>query len=712
MSANLRAIDLFVSPLGQDRWSGRRPDPNADRTDGPFATLERAQKEIRKLPRQINWLAIRQVLMGKGYRHPIRKLQKISRLAQVGLSLKSPVNVWLREGRYFLEKSLVFKTKDSGNGPDCLVNYAAYRGEKVTLSGGKRITGWKEDALKGKKMWTAQLPEVQNRQWSFSQLFVNGARRLRTRVPREGFFHVQEVLDGAYEGTFSETVRKGAKRFIYREGDVREWKNLSDIEVVTPILWTESRMKFERVDPVGRIAVFDRQSHFRLTDGHKKEGARYFIENVWEALEEPGQWYLDQKEGCLYYLPRPEENLETAEVAAPCLGELVRIEGVDPFFPVQFISFSGISFEHTVWELSGDQSSAGQAAHAVGGAALLINAKDCGFLKCSFSHLGGTAIELRSGCEAIQILGNALYDLGGGGIKIWHGCHRNVVADNQIHEGGRRYFSAVGILIGASSENSIIHNEILNFHYSGISMGWTWGYSGSGACGNQIEFNHIHHLGSDLLVDFGGIYTVGMQSGSVIRHNVIHDIRGRSGDTGAGFLLDEGTGDLRIEKNLLVRTAAGAITCHYGKNIVISNNVFMGDGWLLLLARRQAHLTLIFERNIVQLKSRHALEWVHGVCSTGDALFRNNIYSCLPQQEPLFGPLDFVKWRSTGQDEGSLIQSPPLLNWESKDLFKNDFFSVDEALAAKIGFARFDWSKAGVCDEVREMHRSAGLRKG
>ena len=167
-----------------------------------------------------------------------------------------------------------------------------------------------------------------------------------------------------------------------------------------------------------------------------------------------------------------------------------------------------------------------------------------------------------------------------------------------------------------------------------------------------------------------GIYTVGAQSQTVVRNNRIHDLQDNPEGCVVGLLLDEGTSDLLIENNAVYRTAAGAICCNYGKNIAISNNIFINDGWLLLLTRREPHRTLIFERNFVGLRSPHLLEWTHGITRCEEALFRENVYLRLSGQEPIFGSLDFTKWRASGQDEGSL--------------------------AAKIGFKKLNLFKVGV----------------
>ena len=214
--------------------------------------------------------------------------------------------------------------------------------------------------------------------------------------------------------------------------------------------------------------------------------------------------------------------------------------------------------------------------------------RDCVFEDCRFSHLGDYGLELTRGCQANRIVRCEFSDLGAGGLKIGETSIRdqaaeqtggNEISDCHIHDGGKMFHSAIGIWIGQSPGNRLMHNLIHDFYYTGISIGWTWGYGPALATNNTVEFNHVHHIGvkSDgdgpILSDMGGIYTLGKQPGTTIRNNLWHDIAGiRYG--GWGIYFDEGSSGILAESNVVYRTTHGGFHQHYGETNIVRNNIF------------------------------------------------------------------------------------------------------------------------------------------
>ncbi|MER3501778.1 MAG: hypothetical protein C4295_09995 [Candidatus Fervidibacterota bacterium] len=664
-----RTVVFYVAPNGNDAWSGRLASPNRTKTDGPFATLPRALDAVRELKRQ----------------H--------------GGTLRQPVTIYLRGGTYFLREPVTLTPEHSGT-PQCPVTITAYRNEKPILSGGRRITGWKLATLNGKRVWTAEISEVREGKWFFRQLWVNGKRAIRARHPNTGYLQVAEILDATKQW------HEGQRRFRFREGDLKAWETVTDAEIIVMNRWVESRLPVLQVKEVERVVECGKRSLFRLDPGDL-----YYLEHCLEVLDAPGEWFLDKRTGTLYYLPRPGEEMRRAVVIAPVLTQLVRMVGEPKGgLWVEHIVWRGITFAHTEWYFPADFTLGWpapdvggfpQAAVGVPGAVYGEGVRRCTFENCTIAHVGTYGIELARGCHENRIIGCTITDLGAGGIKIGETVIRddkgeqtfgNEVTDCAITDGGKMFHSAVGIWIGQSYNNRIAHCEIADFYYTGISIGWTWGYGRSLAGGNIVEFNHVHHIGkrSDgdgpILSDMGGIYTLGIQQGTVIRNNLWHDIAGwRYG--GWGIYFDEGSTGIVAENNIVYNTTHGGFHQHYGRENIVRNNIFAyGRDWQIQVSRPEPHLRFRFIGNIVIGRSE---QWLAGGIDFNFEFDRNLYYR--EGGGPIrFGNLSWEEWQAKGMDKHSLIADPQFVAPE-----KGDFRLQPTSPAFQLGFKPFDLSKVG-----------------
>ena len=668
MGSESEGTTLYVAPNGHDRWSGLLAGPSDDGSDGPLATVKEAHRRVRQSMKE-----------GEG----------------------GTWRVSLRGGTYTLSSPLVFTAADGGveareypgaivSAP-CPVTWGAYPGEKPVISGGRRITRWKETEVNGHRAWVSSIPAAKKGSWSFQQLWVNGERRLRPRLPREGLYRIEQLVGVDAETRYSQ----GQDQFVYAEGNIDPtWHNLHDVEVVALCYWTESRMWIKDVDRRRRLVLFDRASSKRLTDDFDtSKTAQYYVENVSEALQ-PGEWYLDRGEGTLTYLPLPGEETDTAEVIAPKLTELVRIEGGK--VPVTQLHFEGIAFCHNQCDLPPDKSNVGQASSQIPGAVVLKNARGCSFRRCAFSHLGSYGVELLDGCRDVELAGCDIVDLGAGGVKVWHGCRRNTISDCEIGDGGILYPSAVGVLIGQSSGNKVVHNHIRDLYYTGISVGWCWGYGESNAFGNIIEYNHVHDIGRGVLSDMGGIYTLGVSPGTRIRYNIFHDIVSR-GYGGWAIYTDEGSTDILIENNLAYRTNCSAFHQHYGRDNVIQNNIWaFGRQEQLALTRLEQHRSFVFRHNIVYFDQGELFGSNMRKVTAEHVVCQGNLYWHVDGSEVRFGDQTFAQWQAQGMDAGSLIADPAFVAPEL-----DDFRLREDSPAFGVGFRPFDLAGVGPREEMR-----------
>ncbi len=662
--------DLYVSLNGKDAWSGRSAEPNSAHTDGPLATIARARQLVRRLKHD----------------QPDRK---------------TPIIVAIRGGCYYLAEPLRFAPDDSGTDLASVV-YEAFRDERPVISGGRRVEGWKID---DRGRWHANVPDVSSGQWSFAQLFVNDQRRFRSRLPKHGYYNVTEQLPPS-----PAAAGRVFDQFKFSGVEIHsDWANRDDIEVVAFHTWTASRMHIADVNAGAHAVRFTGTTRGTSDWAAFHKGNRYFVENIREELSEPGQWYLDRPKGELTYIPREGEKPETTVVVAPRLPRLVTLDGDTAARRwVQHVVFRGLTFAHDNWTLPAAGQSFPQAEVNLGAALSAVGARNITFDSCAVRHVGGYAMAFGRCCRDNLVDRCELIDLGGGGVMIgaatasgkqsWSAAPReqeeivshHTVRRSLIVHGGRLHPAAVGVWIGHSPDNRIEHNDIFDFYYTGISVGWVWGYGPSLAHDNDIGFNHVHTLGQHVLSDLGGIYTLGVSPGTRVHDNCFHDID--AFDYGGwGLYTDEGSSGIVLENNIIYRTKTGGFHQHYGKDNVVRNNVFaFSQQHQLQRTRSEPHTSFTFERNIVYWDGAGPLlgsNW-----DDNHFTMRNNVYWNSGGHEIHFpGNLTLVQWQTRrSQDQGSLVADPKFV-----DAAKYDFRLRDDSPARKLGIQLLDASQAG-----------------
>ncbi|MBN2452510.1 MAG: right-handed parallel beta-helix repeat-containing protein [Lentisphaeria bacterium] len=638
-----RAADIIIAPDGNDTTGRGTPD-------APYATLVRAGEAVRTLL----------------HREPGRE---------------SPVTVALRGGTYVLAAPWRLGPEDSGTARAPVV-WTAWPGEKPRISGGRRISGWQ--VRDGR--WEVHLPEVARGEWSFCQLFVNGECRQRPRLPREGYYHIQKELPPSRTGGAPD-------RFGFRVGDLDPgWRNLADVEVLCFHYWGMSRLRPATVDPEAGVVSFTGPTCANSWWAGLRRGHRFLVENVREALDRPGEWYLDRASGLLTYLPLPGEDPATAEVVAPRLERLLDIRGDAKLGTwVSHIRFEGLAFAHTNWVLPEAGYSCAQAESALRGAVFASGVRDLAFHGCSIRQVATYGLDLSEGCQYVHIEDCDIRHIGAGGIRVGEGWGRGAdspetghvtIRNNTIAQGGRLHPAGIGVWIGLSGHNLIEHNDIFDFYYSGLSVGWTWGYQPTPASHNIIRHNHVHTIGQGVLSDMGGIYTLGLSPGTRIEHNCFHDID--SFDYGGwGIYFDEGSTGIVAENNLVYRTKTGGFHQHYGRENVVRNNIlaFARIGQIQR-TRQEEHLMFTLERNLV-LWDRGSV--MHGNWAAGGFALHRNLYWHTGGEPVRFpGGLTLEEWQAKGHDEGSMVADPGFA-----DPAAGDFRLAPDSPALALGFQPF-----------------------
>lgn len=652
------ASTYYVSAAGNDDWTGTAAAPNAAKTDGPFATVNGALAMIRGVKAQ-----------GK---------------------YNKPVTVIIKNGTYRMTQPITLVPGDGGTKEYPLLIRAEESG-KVELSGGRRIDGWKKNG----DLWQTEIDDVKEGNWYFHALFINDKRAVRSRHPNTGFFRAANF------------EKENKKEFYFKPGDVLAWDNIADINVWVYHSWTASFHSLESVDmEKNKITVRNPSSY----PFGKWGDARFYFENIREALDQPGEWYLDRKSGVLSYLPIPGEDITKAEVIAPDISRLVDVKGEpkdDKY--IEYIGFQGIVFSHVDRDLKPTDVVDGQAFVNVRKAMVFAQGlRNASFEKCQFLHGNVHAVWLEKGCFDVRIQQCHIYDHGGGGVYIGdttlHADQKQrterITVDNcYMHALNLIMHGAHGVWIGKSSYNRISHNEICDLDYSPIGAGWSWGYAASSANNNVFEYNHLHHYGLGELSDMAGIYTLGISPGTVMRYNLVHDASSYSYG-GWGLYTDEGSSEVLIEKNIAYNTKSGGFHQHYGSNNLVRNNIFAFAAEGNVISKRadtqgpKMNASFIFEKNIVITTNGFMIDK-----GFRTKLFRfdNNLYWDIIDSgvsNMSFNGYTFQEWREEeGFDKSSIIADPLFV-----DARKFDFRFKPGSPAAKIGFVPFmdEIAKAGL----------------
>lgn len=505
------------------------------------------------------------------------------------------VIVWLDGGTYTIAEPLEFASLKSDLENVSLI-FKAQKGEDPVISGGVEITRWNKNP---DGIWEAPMPESLKGMGNFRELFISGKRAIRARFPNEGYLHVKKAGEDR------------RTNFFFEKGDFPIPQNPEGLELVFLHDWSISRIEVKEIDATNdQLVTVDSigaKSPAFFTIDNWEPNPRYFLENAPEFLDADYEWiFLKGQQKFLLKLPE-SVNPSDLQLVVPISEGLISIIGKEDQ-PVKNIHFEGITFQFSKWEIPENGYSGVQACHydprpaskgwsVVPAAISSIWAENVSFARCSFKNFGGSGIWFGTGSKNCKVVDSGLSDISGNGIMIGEGQDRvvngepwwksapdqvasgNSIENCSITQVGAQFYGAVGIWAGLTAETSIKNNEVFDLPYTGISVGWMWSPVPTPARQNTIEGNHIYDI-MNILSDGGGIYMLGLQPGSKILHNRIHDVEVNAGKAESnGMFLDEGITDVLVEGNLVYNIAKSPLRFHRATvNMVRENYFFCTDG--------------------------------------------------------------------------------------------------------------------------------------
>lgn len=513
--------ELYVSPLGNDMNRGSK--------EQPFKTIERARDVIRRVNREMN----------------------------------DDIIVYLGGGLYPIRETINFGPSDSGMNGHRVI-YKAFGNGETVLSGATHVTGWKPSIG---EIYETRLDHTDK----LRSLFVNGQRAYMasaTADARGGWGEYKVRAGQADWAWISGSTKDGVK---FAQNDVPVIANVEDLEVIRNSKFNSHILAVREIATEGDERILKFQQPYAAIAMNIKYGAyhpssRHTLVNAFEFLDEPGEFYFDRPSKMLYYYPRSGEDMATAEVFAPRIGQLVSIQGHSNSDRVSNLSFQGLTFAHTEADLVEVDGSVGKstvqaatwvrafdepdwhvtkyrAYDTMPNAITISSAKDIEFANNKLMHIGNEGIGFINDVADSSFVGNLCYDIGGGAIQVGHPQH---VYEGDTHEHAKYSPSVEGVCRNILVENNVLYdmttmffghapitayfvnglqiqkNHIQKCNYTAVSLGWGWnnfdeestGGNPTTTCRNNVfSYNRVYDC-MRMLHDGGAFYTLGSQPNS------------------------------------------------------------------------------------------------------------------------------------------------------------------------------------------------------
>ncbi len=511
-------------------------------------------------------------------------------------TLGGDVTVLFRAGAYTFDETVRFDGTDKAG-----VTYAAYPGERVTFTAGKAYTGFVEDAVNGVRAFRLDVGND-----DFNVLFGETRMLRRPRYPESGYLLVDHTEDADWVNRENQDdFHKAWKAMYVKSGDVPVFHGEQDVVLRILHFWKDEMLTIKRYEPdTGRLEFS------RLSSMNVRAGDRYFFENVFEALNEPGEWYLDRADGTLWYVPFEGETAADLTLWGSDLDTMIAVDGCDG------LKFENIIFRGNGFRIPRNNTERDLSTQAGYDATPCVSFENCAGIavkNCEFRDVAACAVFLGRAVSDAAVDSCVFENLGAQAVYIRGenvpaddpAVTRDITVTNCLVNGyGKQFYNAVGVLVIHANSVTVSRNEIHDGYYTAISCGWVWGYAYNVTDNCRIENNLIYDVGQGWLSDMGGIYMLGVQPRTVISGNVIHNVAadpGQGGYGGWGIYLDEGSSGMTVTKNLVYACGSDAYHLHYGADNRIENNIFAlsAESQVRVVSRYENHKTADFTRNIL-----------------------------------------------------------------------------------------------------------------
>jgi hypothetical protein len=637
-------------------------DANPGTLEKPFATLQRAQKAVRQ----------------------------------------KPSGVFLRGGTYYLPAPLVFTAQDSGT-KDAPVVFENYQDEKPVISGGIKL-----DKLNWQPFTNGILQTKVPADLKTEEIFINGERQILARYPN--FDPKAKYFDGFAADAVS---KARAARWADPVGGY--------YHAMHPAFWGDFTWRITGKNTNGEPTLEGGWQNNRGAAAHRDVR---FVENIFEELDAPGEWFLDSKTHTLYFQPPAGLDLKTAVVESTCLRTLVEFRG-DEANPVKWITLRGLTFRHAERTVMDNREPMMRSDWTIyrGGAVFFNGAEDCALEDSFIDQVGGNAVFVNNYNRRIAIRGTQIAKAGANGIcfigdpkaarsPLFNYYHvqeldkidrtpgpkgnnypADCLVDNcLIYLTGRVEKQTAGVQIDLAQSVSVRHCSIYDMPRAGINIGsGCWG-------GHVIEFCDIFDTVKET-GDHGSFNSWGRDRFwrsnigevnawvkqapelpllDVVKPIILANNRWRC-DHGWDIDLDDGSSNYIITNNLCLN---GGIKLREGYRRVVENNILVNNGghphvWY-------AECADIFRRNIVWIEYQPA----HMPSRPWGAEMNFNLMHDINAGT---NTLALRLQQLSGRDEQSIVADAQFI-----DPARGDYRVKDGSPALTLGFVNFPMDRFGV----------------
>lgn len=691
-------FEVFVSPLGNDSWSGKLDQPNADKSDGPVASLTAARELVRVYKRKSK-------------------------------DTDATITITLRSGTYRLSEPLQLGQADSGSDKAPVV-IRAFANEQPIISGGVEVAGFKTVSP---NIHSATLPDEIKDLNQVRLVLFQGRRLPMARWPNfdakqpiaGGWVYVDGQRTNKPYDTIAGETDANRSTFKMKKEDIRKWQKPTEGE-----LYIFTRYNYwNDLVPITKFDSATGQMDLKKPCSYAiRPGDRYFVQGMREELDAPGEWYVDRENRqILVYSAGAPEKIKLEISNSPILIGMRN--------DAHHIRLEGLTLQC-----------------ATAAAVNVVGAEHCQFVNCTIQHTGdmvGHGIALMEGahnhvinCELHDIGASGIYTSGGDAATLKRAEH--LIQNNHIHHTGV-VNTHTGAIWLSGVGNSALNNEIHDCPRAGIMMSF-----GETNQLHTIEYNHIYQVNLQTQ-DTGAIYASGRDfvsgRGNVIRYNLIHDSLGFGWDGKKwtspyyawGIYLDDACSSCEVFGNIVARCSRACVMIHSGRNNRVVNNIFVDGGkqqielrgwqakqkyWQSLQSTMEKRyleakdspawqampgfvppsqwssqdgkvmVDNVIQRNIISYKSRDALYMdvvalpTDRIQCDNNLIFAKGIPPAILRDDKVM--VTWKSWQAAGLDQKSKQADPKF-----KDASKDDYRLNDDSPALRMGFERIPVEKIG-----------------